>query len=256
MGGAPGEGVWFAHGFSRHVARVVLFRLGLLTDDEMVAELDSLDSVLATSALAGLGNVEVVQHGTPEAVRLVTARGALYAARLESVIATHTRGNRTLEGALASLVRRAIHTGPELSLVQWEELIADCAGAEEVQAFRSMVLEGRPVDVPSDAMGPCFRSTRGRHVPFELGFVDTGFTGEPIAAHDVDPLGPAHAAGLRSGDTIVELRYRLGDPSVEVVAVIERDGDRLELGWAPRGAAVPGRRWIRDRRVPDVACVQ
>jgi hypothetical protein len=101
------------------------------------------------------------------------------------------------------------------------------------------ISEKAPLELPPDVFGPCFRPVRGRHVSFELGFVDPGFAGRPITLEQLDPDGPAARADLRSGDTIVELRYRSGDPSVSVTAVIEREGIRLERSYEPRGTPVP-----------------
>lgn len=255
MGGARGEGVWFTQGFSRHVARDVLFTIGLLTDEDMIAELDGLESVLATSPLAGSSNAQVVAAGTPDAVRLVTARGALYAARLKSQITAHSGIKRSLDGLLASLVREAKDTGPNVALARWEQHIAEAAGESEVEAFRSIVLDGAPLELPPDVFGPCFKPARGRHVPFELGFVDPGFAGQPVTLEHVDADGPAARAGLRSGDTIVQLGYRPGDPSVSVTVIIEREGTRIERSYEPRGTPAAGRRWVRDRRIPDEACL-
>jgi hypothetical protein len=256
MPGAPGEGVWFTQGFSRHVAREVLFGLGLLTDEDMLAELDGLESAVATSRLKGMDNARLVAEGTPEAVALVVTRGALYAGRLASRAATHSQGNHSLEGLLAVLVRDARQTGGDIALATWERHLEALAGADEVDAFRAMVLDGAPLQVPADAFGPCFEPARGRYVPFELGFVDPGFRGDPIVAEQVDPGGPAYEAGLREGDTIVELVYRPGDPSVSVILAVERDGERTHADYAPRGQPVVGRRWLRDRRVPDEACLR
>ena len=255
MGGARGEGVWFTQGFSRHVARDVLFTIGLLTDEDMIAELDGLESVLATSPLARSSNADAVAAGTPDAVRLVTARGALYAARLKSQIKKHSGIENSLDGLLASLVRRAREAGPDVALPTWEQHISEAAGEDEVEAFRGMVLGGAPVELPPDVFGPCFRPVRGRHVPFELGFIDPGFAGQPIVLESVDTDGPAARAGLRAGDTIVDLEYRSGDPSVAVTMVVEREGRRLERSYEPHGTPVVGRRWVRDPRIPDEACL-
>jgi hypothetical protein len=54
---------------------------------------------------------------------------------------------------------------------------------------------------------------------------------------------------------IVELGYRWGDPSVPVTVIIEREGRRIERSYEPHGTPVVGRRWVRDRRIPDEACL-
>ena len=252
-GEASGEGAWFTQGFSRHVAREVLFDIGLLDDDEMIAELDGLEAIVTASPLAGLSNAELVAEGSPEAVRLVTARGALYAARLDLQIA---ESNERTSG-LASLLARWIRgESAVLSEAEFERELVRVAGESELEAFEAMVLDGEPVEVPAGAFGPCYYPIRGRHHPFVLGFVDPGFHGEPIEVRGVVPEGPAHAAGLQSGDVIVALEYVPGHPDHPVSMMVERDGAHHALQYFPRGPTVVGRRWKRNARVPDEACVQ
>lgn len=244
----PGEGVWFTQGVSRYVAQSIAWQLGLLTDDERIEEIEAMEAVLASHAMRTMTNAELArttgadQH---QAARLMMARGTAYAAALDARLAAK---GRSLQGVLMGLFQESL-TGP-VDMASWETRLGSALGDEEVERFRSGVLDGGPIEIPASAYGRCFRPIRGRYARFRLGLA----VDDQLAVTALDPNGPASAAGIEPGDTFLYLSYAQDNPSVPVEGILTRGEDKLPVRYLPAEGEYLGRRWKRDARVDDAEC--
>lgn len=244
----PGEGVWFAQGVSRYVAQAIAWQLGLLTDDERIQEIEAMEAVLATHPMREWSNTELARttgEDQRQAARLMMARGTAYAASLDARLATKSR---SLQGILMGLFQDSL-AGP-VTVGDWELRITSGLGEPEIDRFRAAVLDGDPIVVPSAAFGRCFRPTKGRYARFRLGLE----VSEALTVTELDPDGPAAAAGVEPGDSFVYLTYEPDNSSVPVEGIITRGEDKIPLRYLPAEGSFPGRRWKRDARIDDSEC--
>jgi hypothetical protein len=250
------EGAWFGEGVSRYVATVLLSRLGLLSPDETRDAVAGELSVLATSPLRGLANLELARRAAHDDVARATlmARGALYALRESAAIRARTKGERGLVDVLAGLVRQAEDRRQSaLSVQGW----LDAVGKEDPDAARTFdaaIARGEPVVLPPSALGPCFHAGTGEYVAFDPGFdLEAARTSTDGKVTGVRADGPAAKAGLRDGDVLESMQARDGDASVPVKLVVTRAGAKVTLSYSPRGAHGHGQTWARVR-LPDERC--
>src|SRR5262249_30864506 len=82
-----GPNLFLHAGLSPTLAAPVLFDLDLLTPDDAKSFADGLLSIQATSPYHGKTNAELAQMSEPAARATLVARGALYALRLEALLA-------------------------------------------------------------------------------------------------------------------------------------------------------------------------
>jgi hypothetical protein len=207
---------WFAEGFTVHYARRLLFDAGLITADDFLEDVRRLDEQQGEERRAD----------EREAYR----RGSLYAARLDSEIRRASKGARSLDELLRALRDRGpgpLRTGDFRAAVE-RELGED--GASEFD--RLIVRREAPIELSSDAFGPCFRRKKERRKVFDLGFDPASLKGLPSVIRGVEKGSAAEKAGLRDGALVI-LAKRVPRPEdgptaqVDITVANQRGGKRI-----------------------------
>jgi predicted metalloprotease with PDZ domain len=248
------EAYWFTEGVSRHLARDLLFRFGLISAAEMALEVEGLASVLATSPLAALPNVELGKK-PKAAIPLLVARGALYALRIDALLREKTQKKRSLDNLLRELYTRAAAEKGALPASAWLDAIAKDLGEGERAAFRDAIDLGKPFDLPDGAIGPCFRRVTRSYTGFELGFDEEATSkSAPSRIVGLVPGGPAEKAGLHEGDPIVSLAIGRRSPSEPINVTIGHDEKTKKITYKPEGKRSKGFGFERKKDVADDAC--
>jgi hypothetical protein len=252
------EGLWFSEGVTRHLARDLLLRFGLLAPTEVADEVNGLEGVLATSPRKRETNVELAAHAKePGATPLIIARGALYAQRVDAAIRKKSRGKKSLTDVLRALYTKAREKRGPLPTSAWTEAITAELDAGEAAAFTVTIERGGPIDLDAGALGPCFRREARRFEAFDLGFDEAASrAATPLQIAGVRPGSPAERAGLKNGDLLIEANIAQGRSDVPVVVIVERDGKSQRITYKPAGPSVAGRGWARVKDVPDEECTK
>lgn len=252
------EGVWFADGFARYLARDLLFRFGLVTPLELAAEVNSLESVLAMSPFAKETNAALAAR-TKESgvVQTLVARGALYATQVDAAIRQKTSNKRTLNDVIRALYKKAAEKRGPLNTSVWTEALQAELGPSGPKDFAAIIERGAAMDLPSNALGPCFKKEARTYAQYDLGFDDvTSRQTKPPKVVGVRKDGPAYRAGLRDGMEIINLQRNPGRSDVEAVVLIAKGEKTEAIRYEPAGAKVKSRGWIRVKDVPDEKCTK
>ncbi|MCB9592388.1 MAG: hypothetical protein H6719_06630 [Sandaracinaceae bacterium] len=240
--GPDGEDeAWVSLGVTRWIAQRTLTTMGPLTSSELALDLTMLEGALATA-----------EPGERSPLTAM-ARGALYAAGLDARLRRRRELPRNLQHLLLPLLRVAQDEARPVRRAELVDALRAALGDEEVRRFEAQVLGDAVVEVPADAFGPCVRPRTIAHRRFALGFDAPPPQAEEITVGGVVEGGPAHRAGLRDGQRVRELRYLPGDPSVEVVAVLEGEPERT-VRYLPFDRAARGRGWTRSPRLDEATC--
>jgi hypothetical protein len=255
--GHEAEGWWFGEGVSRYVGLVVLGRLGLLSAEDQRKAVVGMLSVLATSPHRSLDNAALAQLSPdPLARATAMARGALYALRESAAIRKSTKDARSLVDVLRT-IERGVEDKEDHAPIAVQAWI-DAVGQDDPDAtkrFEALVMKGGAPDLPSDALGPCFRAGTDDYVAFDPGF---DFDATKIAADGkvvgLRDGGPAAKAGLQDGDVIESMEANEDDADVPVKLVVTRAGSKVKLHYVPRGAHGRGQTFTRVAGVPESKC--
>jgi len=231
-------GAFFSEGFSRAVARELLFDAGWLTAMDRAAELNAL---LATLAFGESPRV------------LAATRGALVATGLDVALRTRSAGKGSLKTFLRERLAQAANDKKDtLSYDDFAARVTESAGEPFAREMEAALLKGAEVRLPPDLVGPCFRLVAKQLVPFELGFVTS--SADVMTVESVKAGSRAEAAGVRVGDVVSEVHYEAGRSSVPVNLVVVRNERKVTLRFLPAGAAKPGRQFERVPGLPDDRC--
>jgi predicted metalloprotease with PDZ domain len=232
------SGAFFSDGFSRAIARDLLFDASWLTAVDRAAELNTL---LAAVAFAS----------DPRA--LVMARGALVATALDVALRKGSAGERSLKTfireRLAHAARESKDTLAYSAFVASARSSAGDVAAREMEAALHQQAE---VKLPSDLAGPCFRLVPKQLVAFELGFVTS--TANVMTIESVKAGSAAAAAGVRVGDVVAELHYESGRSATPVKMTVIRQEKKVLLQFLPAGRTKAGRQFERVAGLPDDRC--
>lgn len=219
------DGWFFSDGYSRTIAREILFDNGALEPSERAAEVNE---ILALSTFA------TEPHG------VALARGALEAIAVD--VAARKHGS-----SLQALIRELLEDAAQRKV--------DTVSRADFDARMAASLPAE-VPLPANLLGPCWRLAKKQLVPFELGF--TTSAGQELVVQTVKPKSRAEAAGVKVGDVVSELDYRDGNALVPVKMTVKRgDGSsakRIPITFSPSGAAKPGRIYERVSGIPDDHC--
>lgn len=257
---APGqeaESYWFTEGVTRHLARDLLFRFGLITPSELLDEVHGLIGMRVTSPFQGQPNKALAARASePGVLPVLVARGALYATRADAEIRAKSNGKTSLDDVLRALYAKARAERGPLPVSAWTEAISKEIGGDEAGAFAAMIENGGEIRIPDAALGPCFRAAARRYEAFDLGFEEAREPKDTRKIESVRAGGPADKAGLRAGDVIVEAKFTRGRSDVPASITVERGGEKKTITYRPAGPSVPGQGWARKKEIPDESCAR
>jgi hypothetical protein len=152
---------WFSEGFTVHLARSLLATAGLIEPGQYVRDVyRDLQSQLATELAedgrlsrryAAFVSAASQHHATPD-----YARGALYAAKLESELVAAGLGG--LDAVLLPLLEQARDARRPMPLKLWRDAVVQALGPESGdETDRLVVWQSEPVVLPDDVLRPWLR---------------------------------------------------------------------------------------------------
>ncbi|GAC1363163.1 MAG: hypothetical protein NVSMB47_15000 [Polyangiales bacterium] len=232
------SGTFFSEGFSRTIARELLFDAGWLSAIDRAAELNAL---LATLAFA-------------EAPRVLAAtRGALVATALDVGLQARSAGKASLKSFVRERLAEAVDDKKDtLSLAELTARVGESAGEPVAREMEATLRNGAEMKLPSDLAGRCFRLVPKQLVAFELGLVTS--SADVMTVESVKAGSRAEAAGVRVGDVVSEIHYEQGRAAVPVKLVVVRGEKKVLLRFLPAGATKQGRQFERIAGLPDERC--
>ena len=248
---------WYSEGLAVYYERVLPLRAHAITPDDFLTDLNSTAARYYTDLLNDAPNDQIAARFWADTrIRVLPYdRGALYFANLNSEIRKASRGKRSLDDLVQTMIDRK-RAGQSSDQAQWVLLLQDALGAAGKQGLDDM-LAGKLVLPPSDAFGPCFARTTAPLKRYELGF-DTAVLAEPSRIVRGLVVGSAAArAGLRNGDHIVKPVPQdqiQADQHATLTLLIARDGKEFPVTYLPRGETVQAYQWHRVSGVPDSQC--
>ena len=223
---------WFHEGFTEYLARRLLVRIGLASEEWFVERLnDDLarlsDHPYRTLSTAGLEEAARNRRYTNLHQRLSYYRGAVLAFNWNAAARRASGGRTDLVDAVRRLLAVAEPQGGRIARPELEQVLSGF-GIPAASDVARHAIGGEAIPVDPAGLGPGW-VLRSRTIPV----YDAGFDVPVSAVRDtvigIDRDGPAYAAGLREGMPIV--RMTNAQPAAqdwkkeEPVTVVVRDGD-------------------------------
>lgn len=242
--GEHGETSWYSEGAAEYYSLRLARRMGLLDDDGYVDALNQRLEKYFSNPYVALSNGEAAEKYWVDgrAQRIPYGRGLLYLLQVDAWL--KAAGASGLDAAVLEVLQRQ-RDGEKIGNEAWVALLARTLGERARRDFDAMRDGGR-IELPEEALAPCYRWASVEVRPFELGYDDMNLgkvTGLVAGSN-------AAAAGLREGDVVLEftpLEALRKDPRRDMRMTVERAGERLRFEYAPRAAdAVQTLRFARS----------
>ncbi len=227
---------WFSEGFTNYFARRVLFRAGLITAEQFLADLNSALRAYESNEFKLATNAVIAEsfwsnHNVRD---LPYRRGDMLAVFLDEQIRTQSEGRQSLDDLIVDLFRNPIAEHPmttELLLDRISQFVDETV----FDQIRQVVVAGAEVPIPTAIAEPALTLKSAQARSYDPGF-DLEKSRDSKIICGVRESSEAWLAGLRDGQTLQ--RYSLqngnGAPTAEVVVLI--DGEAKKIEYTPLSA--------------------
>lgn len=237
---------WFGEGLAVYYQRLLPYRMGRISRDAYLKDLNVTAARYYTDALNTTPNREIpARFWADTRIRVLPYdRGALYFAQLNAWIRAASHGRRSLDDLVLAFLRRRA-AGKPLTQAAWAEAVTRELGERGRQQLENM-LAGTPIVLDSDTFGPCFRRIRRPLRRYELGFDPAVLVQPTRIVRGLVTDSAAARAGLRNGDEILKPVPQDGiqaDQSARLTLEVRRNGTVRDISYLPRGETVPVWQW-------------
>ena len=248
---------WYSEGMAVYYARLLALRAGQITPAQFLEDLNTTAGRYYTNALIATPNAEIpARFWADTRVRVLPYdRGSMYFAVVDGEVRAASGGKRTLDDLLFAMLARR-QEKPPLDESAWRDLVTKQLGEKGRREFQAM-LSGAVMLPEPGGFGPCFTRTAKMLRRYQLGFEPKVLTEPKRIVRGLTAGSAAERAGVRDGDEITQPvpQDRIqGDQEAVLTLKLLRDGNPLEISYAPRGEAVEAYQWIRIGNLPDSAC--
>lgn len=232
-------GYWFTEGFTDFYTQRTLLRAGLWTPEKFVADLNRILTDYALSPVRADPNSRIVADfwSDRRLTYLPYRRGAIFAYLADRELRTASGGRRNLDTVIFAMRDNwaAAPAAAKPALIDSFVEEATRAGFDPRAAIASIIEAGEPILLPADLFPGCASVNTESIAAYDPGFDREG-SSRTGTVMGVDPDGPAFAAGLRDGMTLLGRVGGLeGDSRVPAGYRSSEDGRERVIRYLPEG---------------------
>lgn len=248
-------GKWWSEGNAVYYQELLPWRAGRITTEQYLAGINRTAMRYYANTKKHTPEAEVLdQFWDDTRVRLMPYdRGALYFAVLNGKIVRASRGKRSVDDLIYTMMVR-FRGGEEMTEAKWLDLLRAELGEAGPQAHRDM-MAGKLVLPESGDYGVCFRRVTKQARVFEPGYDLRATAGDKVVRGLVAG-SEAEKAGLRAGDKVVTAPFgdSMQHDHARIVTVkVTRGGQPLSFTYLPRGQSIDVYQWERTA-APEASC--
>jgi predicted metalloprotease with PDZ domain len=228
---------WFSEGFTDHFTREILLGAELITDEQYLNDLNEQLHGYQTNPLRDISNEELAEQfwTSRHAQKLAYQRGAVIALVLDRTIRERSGG----ASSLADVMRKLHQTEQPDDAATLDYILdsfAEFAGDDYADKLRSHIVNGVPVELRADALGPCYERAEVTERQPRWGLdLDATLSSKEVIG--VVAGSAAAEAGLSDGQRLLGFEQKRGEESTEFHLKIEtEDGAQtrvLRPRWQP-----------------------
>ncbi len=228
---------WLSEGFTDFYTSRTLLRGDLWTQQQFIENFNLTLARLANSPARTYPNERIGQDFWSDAAveQLPYDRGHLFAHLLDDTL--KRAGKVGLDDVIFAMRDRWLAAPADAK----PEIVANLLAALDSQGYdarpmlKRFIDEGAALELPSDLFGKCNPIAWVMLPVFDVGF-DRGASAKAGVFANVDPTGPAYAAGLRNGmKRIARLAGEEGNSAVPLSYKVQAGSVVRTLSWLPTG---------------------
>ncbi|ABI78736.1 putative lipoprotein [Hyphomonas neptunium ATCC 15444] len=255
-GGGAGGQQWYSEGVTNYYTVVLPYRAGLTSLEHYINDFNGYAKSYYTNPQSNLSNTEVTRlfFADGNAQIVPYNRGPLYVALTDARIRAASGGALRVDNLIFDFIDA--QKGAEDGVALWHDLAEVYLGEEGGAEFRAM-MEGAPLDLPSDLFGPCFVAEDQMLQNFVVGFRPYKDEDGRTRAGPIVPGTAAEAAGVARYDIITNPEAleaaETAAPGTPLTLNLQRDTETLSRTYTPWTSPTPGKQWVRTQ-VPETDC--
>ena len=255
-GGGAGGQQWYSEGVTNYYTVVLPYRAGLTSLEHYINDFNGYAKSYYTNPQSNLSNTEVTRlfFADGNAQIVPYNRGPLYVALVDARIRAASDGALRADDLIFDFIDGQKEAEDGVAL--WHDLTEVYLGEAGSAEFRAM-MEGKPLDLPSDLFGPCFVAEDRMLQNFVTGFRPYKDEEGATRAGPVVPGTAAEAAGVARYDIITNPEAleaaEAATPGTPLTLNIQRGAETLALTYTPWTPPAPGKQWVRTQ-VPEEDC--
>ncbi|PKP79984.1 MAG: hypothetical protein CVT79_17210 [Alphaproteobacteria bacterium HGW-Alphaproteobacteria-18] len=255
-GGGAGGQQWYSEGVTNYYTVVLPYRAGLTSLEHYINDFNGYAKSYYTNPQSNLSNTEVTRlfFADGNAQIVPYNRGPLYVALVDARIRAASGGELRADDLIFDFIESQKEAEDGVAL--WHDLVEIYLGEAGSAEFRAM-MEGRPLDLPSDLFGPCFVAEEQMLQNFVIGFRPYKDEEGRTRAGPILPGTAAEATGIARYDIITNPdaleAARTAAPGTPLTLTLQRDSETLSRTYTPWTPALPGKQWVRTP-VPESDC--
>ena len=256
-GGGAGGQQWYSEGVTNYYTVVLPYRAGLTSLEHYINDFNGYAKSYYTNPQSNLSNTEVTRlfFADSNAQIVPYNRGPLYVALTDAQIRAASSGKLRVDHLIFDFIDAQKEAEDGVAL--WHDLAEIYLGEAGSAQFRAM-MEGAPLDLPSDLFGPCFVAEDQMLQNFVIGFRPYKDEEGATRAGPIVPDSPAETAGIQRYDIITNPEAldtaRDAAPGTPVTLALQREGAApFSLTYTPWTPPLPGKQWVRTQ-VPEEDC--
>lgn len=255
-GGGAGGQQWYSEGVTNYYTVVLPFRAGLTSLDLFIEDFNDYAKSYYTNPQSNLSNTEVTRLFFSDSNAQVVPynRGPLYIALVDARIRAASNGELRADNLILDFIEGQEQAEDGVAL--WHDLVEIYLGDAGTEEFRAM-MEGKPLDLPSDLFGPCFQAEEKMLQNFTIGFRPYKDEEGLTRAGPVLPGSAAELAGISRYDIIENPdsleAAQFEPPGSDLTLKIRREGNAFETTYSPWTPPRPGKQWVRTN-IPENMC--
>lgn len=247
-GGGAGGQQWYSEGVTNYYTVVLPYRAGLTSLEHYIDDFNGYAKSYYTNPQSNLSNAEVTRlfFADGNAQIVPYNRGPLYVALVDARIRAASGGELRADDLIFDFIDSQKEAEDGVAL--WHDLVEIYLGEAGSAEFRAM-MEGAPLDLPSDLFGPCFVAEEQMLQNFVIGFRPYKDEDGATRAGPIVPGTPAEAAGIQRYDLITNPEAldaaETAAPGTPLTLNLQREADPLTLTYTPWTTPTPGKQWVR-----------